>query len=228
VWLLHREHGVPLSRSAGIALGEKVLDGVALLVLVLPIPWLLPNAPVWTGRAVAGLGVLSVPALTLGWWLGRRNGGTGWGGAFLRQVRILREPRALAGALVACLGTWLADLASLWASMRAVGLVEGFAVAAFALLVINAALAVPSTPGNLGVLETGGVLAFTLVGIPRPTAAACALLYHAIQLGPVLLLALLDLRLVLGLRATSSPTDARAVEMGRPAAESAIPPHFSS
>jgi uncharacterized membrane protein YbhN (UPF0104 family) len=198
LWLLHREHGVPFGRSIGVALGEKLLDGLALLVLVLPLPWLVPGLPVWVVRTIAGLAVLAPPGMVLGWWIARSRPGAGRVAVFLGQTRILREPTTLLRAFLACLAAWLFDLATLWASMRAVGLVEGFGVATFVLLVINAALLVPTTPGNLGTLEAGAVVALEVLHVDRAKAVAFALLYHAVQLVPLLLFALFNLRLVLG------------------------------
>jgi len=198
LWLLHRRHGVAFSQSTGMALGEKILDAVALLVLVLPIPWLVPDLPPWAGHTIAGLAALGLPALALGWWLGRARPDRGRIARFFAQIRILREPRTLLLAQAAGVAAWLLDLAALWASLRAVGVNAGFGVAAFVLLVVNAAIVVPSTPGNLGALEAGAVLALGIVHVPGPQAAAAALLYHGVQLGPLLAFALFNARLVLG------------------------------
>jgi uncharacterized membrane protein YbhN (UPF0104 family) len=205
LWLLRRDHGVPLSQSVGVALGEKILDGLALLVLVLPIPWFVPGLPAWVARAVAILAAVALPGLVIAWWVARRRAKAGRVARFFGQIRILREPGTLARAFAACLGAWLFDLAALWASMRAVGLAEGFGTAAFVLLVINAALVIPSTPGNLGALEAGAVLALDLLHVARPQAAAVALLYHGVQLIPLLVFAAFNLRLVWSARSRGNP-----------------------
>ncbi len=198
LWLLRREHGIPLARSIGIALGEKILDGLALLVLVLPVPWLVPGLPAWVARTIVGLAVLALPGLAIGWWAARRRLVPGRIARFLGQVRILREPRTLGWAFLACLGSWLLDVATLWAAMGAVGLFPGFGAVAFVLLVVNATLLVPSTPGNVGALEAGAVLALEVLHVERHRAVATALLYHAVQLVPLLIFALFNLRLVVG------------------------------
>lgn len=206
LWLLHRDHGVPVSRSAGVALGEKLLDGLALLVVVLPVPWLVPGLPPWVAHAVMGLLFLMPPALVLAWWIARHRPGAGRIAIFLSHTRILREPGTLLRAFLACLAAWLFDLATLWASMHAVGLQAGFGVAAFVLLAINAALIVPATPGNLGTLEASAVLALEVLHVPRAHAVAFALVYHGVQLIPLLLFAALNLRLVLGTPARVAPS----------------------
>ena len=197
LWLLRRNHGISLSRSVGVALGEKLLDALALLAVVLPLPWLLPALPAWVAGVVKGLLALAPLALALAWWAARSGGGEGRIAVFLRQTRILREPRVLVQGFVACLLAWWFDLATLWASMHAVGLHQGYGAAAFVLLAINAALLIPSTPGNLGTLEASAVFALGVLEVAPAQAAACAFVYHAVQLIPLLLFALLNLRLFL-------------------------------
>lgn len=125
-------------------------------------------------------------------------------GVQLRCDRDEKECRSVASlslrwwAFLACLTAWLLDLTALWTSVRAVGVNVGFGGATFVLLVVNAVIVVPSTSGNLGTLETGAVLALALLRVARPQAAAAALLYHGIQLLPLLLFALLNPRLMLG------------------------------
>ena len=199
-WLLRQEHQTPLRQSIGVALGEKILDGLALLVLVLPLPWLVPLLPVWATRTIEALAVITLPGLALGWWIGRHRVDAGWTGRFLGQIRILREPGTLALAFLFCLAGWLLDLTALYATMRAVGVRETLAAAAFVLLVINVALFVPTTPGNVGTLEAAAVFAMHVLKIDRPPAVAVAVLYHAIQLAPLMLFAILHPRMMLGAR----------------------------
>ena len=58
------------------------------------------------------------------------------------------------------------------------------AVWAMILLSINLALLLPTTPGNLGILEAGAVVALTAAGVAPEPALAFALLYHAVHLVP--------------------------------------------
>jgi uncharacterized membrane protein YbhN (UPF0104 family) len=98
--------------------------------------------------------------------------------------------------------------------MRAVGLQGGFGTAAFVFLVINAALVVPLTPGNLGTLEAAAVLAMHLLHIDGPQAIAAALLYHTVQIVPLVVFALFHPRLMVG---------ARSASLARALAEAALP-----
>ena len=199
LWLLHQEHRVPLSRSLGVALGEKILDGLALLLLVLPLPWLV-SLPGWASRTIQILAVVTVPGLAVGWWVARRRIDPGKIARFLAQMRILREPRPLAVAFLACFAGWCLDLGALVATMRAVGVPGGFGPAVFVLLVINVALLVPAAPGNLGALEAAAVIALQILHVARPPAVAVAVLYHAVQLAPLVVFAIAHPRLMMGAR----------------------------
>jgi hypothetical protein len=61
------------------------------------------------------------------------------------------------------------------------------------------AILIPSTPGYIGALEIGALVALDLLGVPRPLGVAFALLYHAMQVVPLVLVGLLDLKPVLEL-----------------------------
>lgn len=200
LWLLRREHQVPFRRSIGVALGEKVLDGLALLVLVLPLPWLVPALPRWVVHTIQGLALVTVPGLAVGWWIARHRAEPGKIARFFGQIRILREPGTLALAFLACFGGWCLDLTALAAAMRAVGLSEGLGSAAFVLLVVNVALLVPSTPGNLGALEAAAALAMKILHVAPTEAVAAAVFYHAVQLLPLVVFAIANPRLMMGVR----------------------------
>jgi len=229
LWLLRREHEVPLGLSLGVALGEKILDGLALLVLVVPLPWLVPVLPAWVSHTIHGLAGVTVPGLAVGWWMARRRANPGRIARFFGQIRILREPATLALAFLACFAAWCLDLTALHVTMRAVGLREGPGTAAFVLLVVNVALLVPSTPGNLGALEAAGVVAMQIVHVERSAAMAVAVLYHAVQLLPLVVFAMANPRLMMGARskkvAGALAGALRAVEVDVARAPSRAAPH---
>jgi uncharacterized membrane protein YbhN (UPF0104 family) len=59
---------------------------------------------------------------------------------------------------------------------------------------VNVAIAIPSTPGQVGVFEAGAVIVLGTLGVGRSEALAFALLYHAVHVLPVTALGLLGLR----------------------------------
>jgi uncharacterized membrane protein YbhN (UPF0104 family) len=74
--------------------------------------------------------------------------------------------------------------------LSAVGIQLGPAAWCFVLLALNLAIAVPSTPAQVGVLEAGVVVALLAFGVPQTAALAFALLYHAAHVLPTLAIGL--------------------------------------
>src|SRR5262245_10624111 len=52
VWTLKRRDNVPAADTAAVAVAEKLLDGISMLILVAPVPWLLPDLPSWVTGAM--------------------------------------------------------------------------------------------------------------------------------------------------------------------------------
>jgi uncharacterized protein (TIRG00374 family) len=120
------------------------------------------------------------------------------GAAFLRRlaqaVRLMNAPRVWLESVLWSLGSDLADVATIALCLAAVGIHVSAASWLVVLLVINLAIAVPSTPGQVGVLEAGAVGALGLLGVGYSEALAFALLYHAANVIPVTVLGVLALR----------------------------------
>ena len=89
-----------------VAIAEKLLDGVTMLILVAPLPWLLPGLPRWVassiaicaGIAIAAFVVLSILVRTL-----EVTETSSWLKRFIAGMHVLQSGRRLAlamGALV--------------------------------------------------------------------------------------------------------------------------------
>jgi uncharacterized membrane protein YbhN (UPF0104 family) len=206
VWVLKSRHGVPTSTSAAIAVAEKLLDGLSMAVCVAPLPWLLPGLPGWVGRtilivAIVGVGLLAVLALAAA----RFGGQDGRFARFLAAMQVLHRPLPALGAFGVLLLGWIVDLAEVWLILYAVGIHLPFAAGMLILLTLNLAIMIPSTPGQVGALEFGAIIALRLMKVPDEPALAFALIYHAMQIVPLVLAGLvLDGPMVLG--RTKPPT----------------------
>jgi hypothetical protein len=193
VWILNARHGVPLLQTTGVALLEKILDAVSMFILMAPLPFLLPGLPGWVNHTLAGLVALTVGlsgvVFALARWMPRRL----WPEWVRRFGGCLTRP---AGRILAGLGiltvSWLVDLGMIWSVLDALGIAVPRATALLVLFGVNLAIAVPSTPGQVGALELGAMGALELVGVQRELGLAFALVYHAIQVVPLLVILLLD------------------------------------
>jgi uncharacterized membrane protein YbhN (UPF0104 family) len=202
VWLLKRRHGVPAADSAAVAVAEKLLDVITMLILVAPVPWLLPDLPSWVARGIAigaagAIALFLVLVIAIGRvdptkppTLIRR---------FLTGMHVLRSPRRLLAALGTLFVVWFADLGMVMAVLYALDVHLPIAAGLLILFALNLAIAVPSTPAQVGALEAGAVAALLLLHVDREVALAFALLYHALQVIPLIAAGLIfELRLVLG------------------------------
>jgi uncharacterized membrane protein YbhN (UPF0104 family) len=227
-WALRRRDGVPLATTLGTAICEKVLDAAAMCALALPAAWVL-DLP--RGFA-AGIGVTAALASTLvisSAPLARRAAARpdGWLARIARAVQ-LPGPRRATAAFAALVAGWLIDLAMVELVLSALDASLPPAAAVVVLLAINLAILVPAMPAQLGTHEAGEMLGLSLFHVPPATAATFAVLYHALQVIPLIGVGLvLERGLVLGLTRRSSraprepaPTRSRRRDRPRPSQRS--------
>ena len=200
VWLLKKRDGVPTADVAAVAIAEKLLDGVTILVFVAPLPWLLPDLPAWVTDSIlicAGVAFAAFVGLFIA--VGRVKDPKSWFARFIAGMHVLRSGRRLIGAMAALWIVWVADLLMIWLVAYAVGIDLSIPAGLLVLFTLNLAITAPSTPASVGALEVGVLAGTKLLGIPDEPAFALALLYHVLQIVPLVIVGLsLEWRLVLG------------------------------
>jgi uncharacterized membrane protein YbhN (UPF0104 family) len=200
LYLLKRHDGVPVTTAASVALAEKLLDGSALVLVVAQLLWIRPGLPSWVGRSIALLVLFSAAGVVALIVVRRVAHPQGFVGRLAAGMMVLSRPRTTALALGAYVVGQLGDVTAVLLVLGAVGIHVGLGGALLVHLAVNVAIMVPSTPGNLGSLEIGALAALQLLGVPPAAAMAFALLYHAMQAVPLLVVGLADARLSLGAR----------------------------
>jgi glycosyltransferase 2 family protein len=220
VWVLKRRDGVPAPETAAVAVAEKLLDGISMLIMVAPLPWLLPGLPSWVAGAIALCAaiaialfaalVIAVRRVTPGGGApeapealdaigGDAAPGPGVIRRFIAGMHGLRRPSRVLGSLGVLMLTWIFDLGQVTAVLYAVGIDLPIAAGLLILFALNLTIMIPSTPAGVGALELGAIAALDLLHVPREPALAFALLYHMLQVIPIIIVGLiLELRLVLG------------------------------
>jgi len=91
-------------------------------------------------------------------------------------------------ALLSLLG-WASEIAMLIAFQWAFHLPTSFTMALLTLVGINAAIVIPTLPGNFGTFEAGATMAMVMCGAPRDTAMLFAVTYHLTHVIPVAVVA---------------------------------------
>ena len=202
MWLLKKRDGVPVADVAAVAIAEKLLDAVSMLIMVAPLHWLLPDLPTWVTHSILICAVIAVVAF-VGLFVAvghvHADGSSSWFARFIAGMHVLRSGRRLVGSFAALLVVWIADLVMIWLVAHAVGLELSPGAGLLVLFTLNLAITAPSTPAGVGALEVGVLAATRLLGIPDEPALAFALLYHMLQILPLIAVGLaLEWRLVLG------------------------------
>jgi len=175
---LKRRRGYPAGALIAAQLAEKGIEAIS-LGLLFGLAALLPGAT-WPPLAVAGgLAAAAVVVLAV---LPRRAPGAA--GRFLQALLAVHAERSWIRSLLWSLLSDGIDLLLVGLCAKALGIDVHPAVWAMVLLSINLALFLPATPGNLGILEAGAVVALTAAGVAPEPALAFALLYHAVHLVP--------------------------------------------
>jgi uncharacterized membrane protein YbhN (UPF0104 family) len=100
-------------------------------------------------------------------------------------------PRRVAAMAALSLLGWGSELVMLVLFQRAFHLEPSFRTALLTLVGINAAIAIPTLPGNFGTFETGATMALVMCGAPREVAVSYALTYHLAHVIPVAVVATL-------------------------------------
>ncbi len=167
------------TRQAGMLGGAAALAAMAVLVV-------LAQRPEW-GQRVLQLGLAWVPRLDQERWEGALSG-------LLEGLTALRSPRRVTGLLVWSVVTWAFIVGyyfvMLWAFLDYASLVQG----SFLTCATGLGMAVPSSPGAMGVFHSVARYALQLpFGVPGEKAVAVAFASHAFQYILVCLLGLVGL-----------------------------------
>jgi uncharacterized membrane protein YbhN (UPF0104 family) len=195
-------HRAGLSMVVGSAITESMVSTAAWvgLVLIAGIVVPLPTSTWVVVGAVAAVWSLVVLAALRGWGAppsdapahGALARGLSWGRGVWGHVavghRALGHRATVAPLLAATVGSWLAQLASVYAALRAFDLPGGWAAATLVLVSLSVAQTIPLVPGNVGVFEAA--VAIPLVasfGVPASTALAVGVVLHIVQSAPVAL-----------------------------------------
>jgi uncharacterized membrane protein YbhN (UPF0104 family) len=202
VWALKKRDGVPAADSTAVALAEKLLGAITLLIVVAPVSWLLPRLPDWVATTMLACGGIAAGLLVaLFVAVGRVDAAPphSWFARLIAGMHIVRDPKRMLLVAITLGLTWSADLIAVTVVLHAVGIAIPVAGAMFILFTFNLAVAIPSTPAQVGALQVGALAATRVLGIPGEPALAFALLYQAMQIVPLLVVGfILELDLVRG------------------------------
>ncbi|MFN2470697.1 MAG: lysylphosphatidylglycerol synthase transmembrane domain-containing protein [Gaiellaceae bacterium] len=220
VVVLHRDTGASRAQAAGTLVAERLLDTLALLVLLFvtvpfipEVTWLRTATVLLAVAALALVGTVVVlrlygerPLAVILRPFGRllRFSPERTAAAAARLLsggRAFRELRAGALAFALSVVIWLGVALSFWLAMRAVHLELGFGAALLVAVATTFALVIPSLPSAVGVFEAATLVSLQPYGVDDARALACAVVLHVLSFAPFIAAGLVALRLRPGWRA---------------------------
>jgi uncharacterized membrane protein YbhN (UPF0104 family) len=160
--------GYRLSRVAIAQLAVKVVEASTLAIYATPAL----AAHVGYRRPLLVITGLTVLGALVAGWTARRF-----------QV----EPRQLLTSLAWSLVADAVEIAIIAVCLKGLGLSAGLLPSVTVFAAVNLAVALPSTPGNVGAFEAGAALSLISIGVERDAAVAFAFVYRAVQWPPVTL-----------------------------------------
>ncbi len=209
-YLLRQREGISVSASLGTVVAERTLDGITLLIFLLailpvapqagiPLALLIPAVAVFAGAGAALFLAATFPdrarsvvariaQMPLPRPAGERV--SGLAEQFLDGLLALRgAPNAL-GLLAVSILVWVVESGKFWVLMQGLPFDRPYYVMLFATSVVNLATVLPAMPGYVGTFEAAGRWSLELFAVPSQLAFSFILLAHAILWFPVTALGL--------------------------------------
>ena len=108
-------------------------------------------------------------------------------------IAVLRRPGRFLAVVAWSFAIWLTNGLSFWLCFRAFGIALPFEAALFLQALIGFGVAIPSSPGFVGVFEAATSLALGIYGIDQTLAVSYAVAYHVTTFIPITALGLISL-----------------------------------
>ncbi len=207
IFLLKRNHGVPIAKATTTVIVERTFDGLVMLTFIV-VSLLFIDVQSDEIRTVATFAApIFLTALAIFFLLAARPNLLRRLSAVVSRIlpgaigeivlRIsegvisglegLRSPADLAGAVISSYVTWAIEASVYWMVMFAFDLKLGYPAALLVVGVVNLAGLIPASPGQLGVYEFFVSAVLIAIGIGETQAAAFAIVVHVVIWLPVTL-----------------------------------------
>jgi glycosyltransferase 2 family protein len=213
VFLLRRNHQMPVARATTTVIVERVFDGLVMLAFIF-IALLMVDiqeanvdnvvkiaAPIFLFAIIVFFVLAAVPNLlrrlvrlfiailpqSLSITRKLHDIAEHLTEDIINGLEALRSPVNLAGAVICSFVSWGIEAAVYWIVMQAFGLNLPYAAALLVVGTVNLAGLIPAAPGNLGVYEFFATAVLMAMAVDRDTALAYALVVHIVIWLPVTL-----------------------------------------
>jgi glycosyltransferase 2 family protein len=191
-WLL-KQDAVPATTTAALIALKKLLEGVGLTILIVPAPWLISGLPAWCIALIFVFGGAMVVFLAL-LTIAARRADPSKPPNLLRSlvggIAFLRDGKRLTAAVALGLVGEAADFGAAVLLLQSLGINRPVEAGALLLFMVDVSNLLPAAPGQLGTSEIGALTGLALLHVSHGPALAFALLFHAQQVLPQVVLGL--------------------------------------
>jgi uncharacterized protein (TIRG00374 family) len=201
-YFLARRERISAASSLGTVMLDRTMDVTFFLIMAVFTgfffqfsAWIRRTEVIAAAAAGAAIVILAIlvrfgPRLRLRF--AARAGGRlfEWIHHFSLGLASLKHAGVLVPASVLSVFSWGLRLLMISAMFRAFRFDLPFIAAAVVLIFVNLGIAAVSTPGNLGGFELSMLAAFSLFGADTERALSCAIVFHAVEVVPMVLMGL--------------------------------------
>jgi glycosyltransferase 2 family protein len=196
-------HGVRVSTTVATLVIERVLDGLAIgLILAISLTLIpTPREIAWAAEVFGALVLLLslalvviaaaplpcrifIHSLTYRWPAIERRLLQAFD-IMADGLQSMRRLRQLVPIVIWSVVIWLFIVFSFWTAFRAASLDLPFLASLTVIAFVGLGVSLPSSPGFVGIIQAATVLALSFFGVPRADALSFSLLLHASQFVPV-------------------------------------------
>ncbi len=181
------------ARLAGLTITQFAMSGISAVIALLVVCYLAVLMPTRVIGIVRTVATRVLPRLA--------DRIVAFADQALGGLSVLKDARRFLEVLFWATLHWLVHALALWIGFKAVGMDAPFSVALFLQGVLGFWVAVPSSPGFVGVFEYAARIGLAVYGVPENIAVSWAIGYHVLSFIPITLMGVMYLaRLGINLR----------------------------
>lgn len=190
VYYLNKKTKISRVTVAGTLFAERIIDWLSFLLLATALVFF-TEVPEWLRFGVASLWGLTIFLYSLSLFYLRRNPSRIFFQKLQKGIQSLRSPGLTISSLSVSLAGWFFQALMVYWIHLAFSLTLPLWSVVLILVSVHLAMAIPTTPAQIGVFEYACVLSYSFLGIDENLGTLLGFMYHFLQVIPNLLVGFL-------------------------------------
>ncbi|TVQ79027.1 MAG: UPF0104 family protein [Bradymonadales bacterium] len=199
IYFLHRRAGLKAATLVGTMAAERFLDLLGLIFFVylsFLVLGLKDQFSLWKWFLLLGAGLSLVMIFIR--WTPRHKGGRWirklifWRDQLLKGMKVLMRPKVFLAGILTTAASWLIFSLMIFLILKDFDVSASFFHAILVLAGVSIAVALPSSPGQIGTFEAGAALALvSFLSVNLERAVSIGIIFHLSQMIPTLVVGLI-------------------------------------